>query len=59
MTPTSEENTEQNRVSCVVIREVDELDQCIMYPTDSSDEEIKEIYILAEGNGFVSLENVY
>ena len=43
-------------VSCVVISEPDETDQCIMYPTDSTDEEIKEEYINAEGIGFVSLE---
>lgn len=57
MTPTTETNTWQNRVSCVVIREVDERDQCIMYPTHSTDEEVKEIYLLAEGSGFVSLED--
>lgn len=57
MTPTSEENTRQNRVSCVVISEVDEVDQCIMYPTDSTDQEVKEIYVIAEGKGFISLEN--
>lgn len=58
MTPTIEENTGQDRVSCVVIREVDEVDQCIMYPTDSSDDEVKEVYILAEGEGFVNLKDV-
>ena len=57
MTPTNEESTWQNSVSCVVIREPDEIDQCILYPTHSSDEEIKEIYINAEGTGFVSLED--
>jgi len=57
MTPTTEANIWGNSVSCVVIREADEIDQCIMYPTDSTDEEIKEIYILAEGDGFVSLED--
>ena len=41
----------------MVIREVGEVDQCIMYPTDSTDEEVKEEYINAEANGFVSLED--
>lgn len=56
MTPTRETNTWQNSVSCVVIREADEIDQCIMYPTNSTDEEIKERYVIAEGGGFISLE---
>ena len=57
MTPDSEENTWQNSISCVVIREPDEIDQCILYPTHTTDDEIKEIYINAEGSGFVSLED--
>ena len=56
MTPTHEANSKEYRVSCVVIREIGEVNQCIMYPTDSTEEEIKERYVLAEGSGFVSLE---
>ena len=59
MTPTHEANSWKDSISCVVIREVDEVDQCIMYPTHSSDDEVKEVYILAEGEGFVSLEDVH
>jgi len=57
MTPNSEENTWQNNISSVVIREPDEIDQCILYPSHSTDDEIKEIYINAEGNGFVDLKD--
>lgn len=57
MNPTSEENTWQNGISCVMIREPDETDQCILYPTHSTDEEVKERYINAEGSAFVSLED--
>ncbi len=58
MTPTSKENTGQRGISCVVIREADEVDQCVMYPSHSTDDEIKEIYIIAEGDGFISLEDI-
>lgn len=58
MTPTNEENTWKDNVSFVVIREPGEIDQCILYPTHSTDDEIREIYINAEGSGFVSLEDV-
>jgi len=58
MTPDSEENTWQNCISCVVIREPDEIDQCILYPTHSTDDEIKEAYVNAKGSAFVGLEDV-
>jgi len=57
MKPLNEATTWKNSISCVIISEPDEVDQCIMYPTDSTDEEIKEEYINAEGIGFVSLED--
>ena len=55
MAATNEKSAWENSVSCVVIREPDEVDQCILYPTHSTDEEIKEVYINAEGCGFISL----
>ena len=58
MIPDSEENTWQSCISCVVISEPDEIDQCILYPTHSTDEEIKEVYINVEGSAFVGLEDV-
>ena len=56
MTPSKEIVIWKDGISCVVISEPNETDQCIMYPTDSTDEEIKEEYSNAEGIGFVSLE---
>jgi len=57
MKPLDETTSWKDSVSCVVISEPDETDQCVMYPTDSTDEEVKEEYINAKGIGFVSLDD--
>lgn len=55
MTSSSEEASGRSRVSTVVIENSNSPDECVLYPSDATDEELETVWIVAEEGNYVRL----
>ncbi|RQG93090.1 hypothetical protein EA462_02485 [Natrarchaeobius halalkaliphilus] len=58
MTPTFEEELDQSSISAVVIENPYSANECVLYPSNATDEKLETMWVLAKDGDYTCLEDM-